>query len=255
MRSLFLILFSFAFSLNILAQPNVNKEDDQGLKTGKWIGYQESGKKRYEGTFRDGYEIGTFKFWNNHGHIASELIYSQKGEFAQAKIFYNNGVVKAEGQFHNRKKHGLWKFYTNLPRKLQKEESYKDGKKDGPWRVYYSSGKLSSEIFWKDDARHGSWNDFFENGDPHVEAIFENGFLEGTYTSYYIGNIVSKEGEYVKGKMEGVWKLYNEKAELIKKERYEKGFLQEEAFFAHGKLVDFKSSSVTKFNDNFKDAE
>jgi antitoxin component YwqK of YwqJK toxin-antitoxin module len=255
MRALFLVLFSFILSFNIIAQPNVNKLDDQGRKTGKWLSYYPGGKKKYEGTFKDGYEIGTFKFYNGNGQLISELLYSQKGEYASARMFYTNGIVKAEGRFHNRKKDGVWKYYSKLPHVLYKEESYKDGKKDGPWRVYYPSGKLSSEIYWKNDLRHGSWNDFFENGDPHIEATFENGLLEGTYTAYFVGTIVAKEGEYVNGKMDGIWRIYNEKAELVKKERYSNGFLQEEAFFANGKLIDYKSSTTTKFNDDFKDAE
>jgi len=255
MRAVFLIIFSFILSFNINAQPNVNKLDDQGRKTGKWLSYHPGGKKKYEGTFREGYEIGTFKFWNGNGQLTTELIYSQKGEYADAKMFYNNGLVKAEGRFHNKKKDGLWKFYFKLPHDLQKEESYKDGKKDGVWRIYYRDGKLSSEIYWKDGIRDGSWNDFFENGEPHVEASFKNGVLDGSYTTYFIGTVISKEGEYVNGNMDGIWRIYDERGVLIKKERYHEGFLQEEAFFANGKLTDYKSYSVTKFNNDIKNAE
>jgi len=255
MRAVLLILLSFIISLNINAQPNVNKLDEQGRKTGKWLGYHPGGKKKYEGNFYEGYEIGTFKFWNGNGQLITELVYSEKGEYADAKIYYNNKSVKAKGRFHNKKKDGLWKYYFKLPHTLQKEESYKDGVKHGVWRIYYRSGKLSSEIYWKNGVREGPWNDFFENGDPHVKAFFKNGGLDGTYTSYFIGGIISKKGQYLNGKMEGIWKIYDEQGNLIKKERYHEGFLQEEAFFKDGKLSDYKSYSVTKFNNEIKNAD
>ena len=255
MRGLIILFFSFLLSFSTYSQPNVNKLDEQGRKTGKWLSYHTGGKKKYEGNFREGYEIGTFKFWNGLGQLTSELIYSQKGEHADAKVFYSNGIIKAEGRFHKRKKDGVWKFYSRSPHKVTKEESYKDGIKDGRWRIYYRSGGLSSEIFWENGLRHGSWNDFFESGNPHIEATFEKGQLDGTYTAYFKDSIIAKEGEYLKGKMQGVWRIYNEKGQLIRKERFQEGFLQEEANFSNGKLTDYNSFSVTKFNDGFKDAE
>ncbi|MCK5856196.1 MAG: toxin-antitoxin system YwqK family antitoxin [Bacteroidales bacterium] len=255
MRVLSLIIFSLLFNLSSFAQSNVNKKDDQGRKTGKWLDYHPNGKKRYEGNFREGYEIGTFKFWNGNGQLISELLYSQKGENATARIFYSGGVVKAEGNYHKRKKDGVWKYYSKSPHVLKKEESYKNGQKDGAWRIYFRSGKLTSELYWKDDKRHGSWNDFFENGDPHVEALFENGALQGNYVVYYIGNIVAKEGEYVKGKMNGIWFFYNIKSELIRKERYDHGFLQQLAVFENGKLIEKKNHTRTEFDKDFYEGQ
>ena len=255
MRGIFLFLFTLTFSLSTIAQASVNQTDSQGRKTGKWLDYHPNGKKRYEGNFREGYEIGTFKFWNGTGQLVSELMYSQKGEYADAKIYYGNKLVRAEGRFHNKKKDGLWKFYSKSPHVLKKEESYKNGVKDGPWHIYFGNGKLASEIFWKDGKRNGPWNDFFENGNPHVEATFENGVLEGDYVVFFIGEIIAKEGEYVKGKMNGIWLIYDDKAQIIKKERYSNGFLQEEVFFTNGKLSSYKSYTRTKFNDDFKNGE
>ena len=255
MRILSLIIFSLVFNLTSFAQAGINKKDEQGRKTGKWQAFHPNGKMRYEGNFREGYEIGTFKFWNGNGQLVSELLYSQKGEYASARIFYPGGVVKAEGNFHKRKKDGLWKYYSKSPHIIKKEESYKDGIKDGPWRVYFRDGKLTSEIYWKDGKRHGSWTDFFQNGNPHVEATFENGVLVGNYTVYYSSKVVEKEGVYVKGKMNGIWRYYNEESELIRKERYDNGFLQQIAVFEHGKLIEKENRTRTKFDKSFYEGE
>ncbi|RUA30273.1 MAG: hypothetical protein DSY76_02625 [Bacteroidetes bacterium] len=255
MRTLYFIIFSLIFSLSSFAQSNTNQKDSQGRKTGKWVDYHPNGKKRYEGTFKEGYEVGTFKYWNGNGQLTTELLYSQKGEYASIRIYYVGGVVKVEGHYHKRLKDGLWKYYNKSPHILIKEESYKDGKKDGPWRVYYRNGNLTSELYWKDDKRHGTWKDFFENGDPHVEGTFKNGKLDGEYKVYFIGNIVEKKGNYVDGKMNGIWYFYNEKGELIKKERYDHGFLQQSATFENGKVVEKENRTRTKFDDSFYEAK
>ena len=255
MRALLILSILLIFNISTFAQSNINKTDEQGRKTGKWMAYHDNGKKRYEGTFREGYEIGTFRFYNGLGNLVSELMYSQKGTYADAKIFYNNGIVKAEGRFHNRKKDGVWKYYSRSPHILTKEESYKDGIKDGRWRVYYPEGQLLSEVFWKDGKRDGSWKEFFKNGDPSIEASFKNGKLEGEYVQFAIGRVVIKEGNYVNGKMDGIWFTYNDKGELVKKDRYSNGFLQQEAFFKDGELQSLKNHTTTKFNDDFENGE
>ncbi len=255
MRAFLIFTLILIFNVNTFAQPNVNKTDSQGRKTGKWLDYHANGKKRYEGTFREGYEIGTFRYYNGLGQLVSELMYSQKGAYADAKMFYNNGIVKAEGRFHNRKKDGVWKYYSRNPHILMKEESYKDGAKDGSWRIYYTHGQLSSEVIWKDGKRDGSWKEFYENGEPKIEAFFKNGKMDGDYTQYAMGRIVVKEGTYVNGNMDGIWYSYNEKGDLIKKQRYTNGFLQQEAFFKDNKLIKLKNHGLTKFNDGFENAE
>jgi len=255
MNRLFIIFISLLLSISTYAQPNVNKKDEQGRKTGKWLSYYPGGKKKYEGTFRDGYEIGTFKYWTGNGILKSELSYSQKGEYADAKIYYNNGIVQAEGRFHNRKKDSIWNYYTKIPHILQKEEGYKDGVKHGPWRVYYRNGQLSSEIYWKDGKRDGEWNDYYEDGVPHVKAHFKDGKLEGEYKLFSTDSVLIKKGVYVDGKMEGVWKIYDDNGDLSRKERFTKGVMQEEANFSKGKLTSYKNYTRIKFKDDFKDAK
>ena len=251
MRVLYLIIFSLVFNLSSFAQAHTNQKDSQGRKTGVWSAYHPNGKKRYEGTFKEGYEVGTFKFWNGNGQLVTELLYSQKGEYASVRVFYIGGIVKAEGYYHNRKKDGLWKYYNKNPHILFKEESYKDGEKNGPWRVYFPNGQLTSELYWKDGIRDGSWKDFFNNGDPHVVGTFKNGKLHGAYKVFFIGNIIEKKGNYVDGKMNGIWYFYNEKSELIRKERYDHGFLQQIAVFKNGQPVEKENRTRTKFDDNF----
>jgi antitoxin component YwqK of YwqJK toxin-antitoxin module len=255
MRTIIILFFISIFGGNSIAQSNLNQTDEQGRRTGKWVDYHANGKKRYEGTFKDGYEVGTFRYYNGMGVLVTELIYSQKGEYAEAKIFYNDGKVKAEGRFHKRKKDGVWKYYAHDPYYLAKEESYKDGVKDGRWRIYYPDGQLSSEINWKDGLREGPWLEYFENGDPRIIAYFKNGKLDGTYEIYLIGNIPTKRGAYFKGNMDGIWYYYDDQGYLIMKERWYRGYLQQKAEFKDGKLVRMSKFTDKKFKDDFTNPE
>jgi antitoxin component YwqK of YwqJK toxin-antitoxin module len=255
MRTILILFFIGLFGGQIIGQSNLNQTDEQGRRTGKWVDYHANGKKRYEGTFKEGYEVGTFRYYNSLGILVTELIYSQKGEYADAKIYYNDGKIKAEGRFHQRKKDGVWKYYAHSPYYLAKEESYKDGVKDGRWRIYYPDGQLSSEVNWKDGLREGPWLEYFENGNPRIIANFKNGKLHGLYEIYILGNIPVKRGSYYEGDMNGIWYFFDDQGYLIKKERWYRGFLQQEADFKDGKLVHVTMHTTKKFKDDFTNPE
>ena len=255
MRSILIISFLLAWGIGGFAQSKVNQTDAQGRRTGKWVDYHDNGKKRYEGTFKEGYEIGTFRYYNGLGVLVTELFYSQRGEYAEARIYYNDGKIKAEGRFHNRKKDGVWKYYSKSPYYKTKEESYKDGVKDGPWRIFYPDGQLSAEVNWKDGVRDGPWREYFENGEPRIIANFVQGKLHGDYEIYILGNILIKKGQYYHGDMDGIWYYYDDQGYLTKKERWYRGFLQQEAEFKDGKFIKLISHTTKKFNDDFSNPE
>ena len=54
----FLLILSFLIGASTFAQ--VNHTDEKGLKQGKWVKTYESGKKRYEGYFKNNVPVGTF---------------------------------------------------------------------------------------------------------------------------------------------------------------------------------------------------
>ena len=42
--------------------------------------------------------------------------------------------------------------------------SYKDGKREGPWEIYYVSGNLESKGSYKDGQKEGPWEYYYRDG-------------------------------------------------------------------------------------------
>ena len=65
LRAIGLLAIFPSFSISVFSQ-DFNKLDDNGNKHGIWRGlHQESKRPKYEGTFKHGKEIGTFKFYDD----------------------------------------------------------------------------------------------------------------------------------------------------------------------------------------------
>ncbi len=218
-----------AFTLSLSAQ--WNQKDADGKRTGKWKQYHVNGKMRYTGQFEKGNPVGTFVYYSSAGSILSKLIYSNNGASANAKLYYPDGKIKAEGMFLNKKKHGLWSYYHQRSGQKRAEESYKEGVNHGIWRVYFPDGKLSSEMNWKEGKRHGFYREYYNNGEPKVIASFFEGEYMGKYIAYHPHRIPMRTGDYVEGKMDGLWIYYNEKGKVKRKVLYDKGFVQKEEIF------------------------
>ena len=74
-------------------------EDEEGLKhhpdtkklySGKVIKFYEGNKKRREGTYKDGKEIGLWTVWSKKGQKIQELLYKEGGQVIETQ-WYKNG--------------------------------------------------------------------------------------------------------------------------------------------------------------------
>lgn len=48
-----------------------------------------------------------------------------------------------------------------------KKNQYKDGKKHGLWKSYYSNGEVYYKGNYKNGEAHGYWEDYYSNGEAH----------------------------------------------------------------------------------------
>ena len=62
--------------------------------------------------------------------------------------------------------------------------SYKDGKREGYWHIYYSSGDLLSKGHFKNGERFGTWEIYHNNGQLFLMGDYENDKEEGYWVSY-----------------------------------------------------------------------
>lgn len=115
----------------------------------------------------------------------------------------------------------VWSFlYTkNKPYKVE-EYICENDMKHGPYRKYFTDGKLSSTVMYCKDKRVGTFRSYYgggdlsgEDSDVHIECTYEDDILHGPYVEYCNGHTADHP----------VWDY--RKKHIVKKCTYNKGQL------------------------------
>ena len=183
------------------------------------------------------------------------------------KNYFENGILKSEGNRTNQELDGTWKFYTKKGI-LAEEINYKNNLRNGVTNSYNGEGFLVSSMPFINDIKDGVGFTYYNNGAINTETIFvkgneqgkayefsptgdiiriktyENGILtrnqivnrknrdgkrEGLWKEFYDDRIVKLEGRYRKGKRTGYWKEYSPKGQLVNTRKYDNGELVNDA--------------------------
>ncbi len=155
--------------------------------------YYPDGSLKVVGSYKDGLAEGIRREYTKDGKIATAYIF-EKG------FITGQGVVDEKGL-----KQGYWKEFYN-DGKLKAEGNYKDNIKNGEWKFYTENEKLKQQgKFNKNGFQTGAWKWFYEDGKQQKSEIFTNGVLEGETEEFdEAGNLITK-GTYVEGNEDGPW--------------------------------------------------
>ncbi len=190
-----------ASSVAVYAQ-DVNKTNAQGQREGVWVGYYpQTNFVKYEGTFKNGKETGTFKFYADEPEKKLIATKEFKADGTVYTVFYKGKKKMSEGLYVNKLREGIWKIYHVDGETVMAEEPYKNDKINGVKKAYYSSGKLSEELEYKNGVEDGISNQYAENGVKIKETQYVNGNLEGKIIIRDTNGKVTDEAEYVNGKL------------------------------------------------------
>lgn len=152
-------------------------------------------------------------------------------------------VVVAQNEIDETgRKQGHWKIYektnvgmTNEDSVLVSEGTYKNSRKNGPWKKY-SNGKLVCIQNYKFDRKLGAVKYFYDNGNVKEEGIFKRGKYRGADLKYYENGCL-------------YYKLYRDSLEKKMIELY---YFDDCNGGEHGKLKD-SVSYIKEDNRVFKD--
>lgn len=156
--------------------------------------FYENGKLKLEGSYRDGKKNGTFRSYDENGNQSGALI-------------YENNVVLAEGQLDSLgRRQGPWKIYYP-DGVVRAEGGYINGLKDGPWVYFFNSKKIEQKGSYKEDLPYGNWQWFYADGQLHRDEYYRRGKEDGHAVEYDSLGVVINEGDFVDGLKSGLWKL------------------------------------------------
>lgn len=213
--------------------------DASGRKQGYWKKNDASGKRIYEGTFKDDKPIGKFKYFYPNDSVKAILNFKNEGAFAYANLYHSNGKRMAQGKYINKEvKDSIWLYYDEAGI-LISSESYKNGKKNGPYFVYLPNGKLSEEKNYRDDVLSGEFKEYFDGVNIRTKGTYIDGKLDGRTVYYFPNGTEVAAGYHRNGLKTGSWIYRTENGKVREKELYRNGVLANtkdtEAFFSKEK--------------------
>ena len=200
------IIILFFCLLNALAFSQ-NKTDDAGKKQGPWVKMdKQTGKKIYEGVFKDDKPQGTFKYYYPASDsVRTKMSFKNDGKYAYATMFHLNGKLQAKGKYIGELKDSIWTYYDEMA-KLLSYETYKEGKKNGKSLVYYPSGNISEEKNYKMGLLDGPFKQLYDDKKTKAEGTYSEDQFIGKCTFYFPNGVAVANGVYEKGGIKkGIW--------------------------------------------------
>jgi len=209
-KHFFLACFTFLFlsTIDVNAQ-KTNQFDVHKKRTGVWKKYYKNKKIRYVGQFKNGKEIGTFRFYDKTSSsfpIAIKEFYTNS-DSVNVSYFFLNGKLKTKGMFLERNRIGKWTYFFENGKVLS-EESYKDGLLSGPLKIFYKNGKLTEDANYQKGLLHGVSKKYSEAGVLIEKITYINGKEDGEASYYELKGNLKERGSYKNGKRIGKWEFY-----------------------------------------------
>jgi tetratricopeptide (TPR) repeat protein len=88
------------------------------------------------------------------------------------------------------------------------EGTAQNGRREGPYTMFYQNGQVIVERFYKNGLENGSEKEFYEDGALKQKGEFVNGLEEGTWEVYFPNGQLKQSSSFTAGKMEGVTTVY-----------------------------------------------
>jgi antitoxin component YwqK of YwqJK toxin-antitoxin module len=205
---IFTIILTQSFAQNVK-----NQFDGDGKRHGLWTkNYYQTDQKRYEGEFKHGKEVDTFKYYRlNKGKsvLSAIKVFNEKDSLADVIFYASNKKIISKGQMNGKRFTGKWVFYHNNSDRVMTIENYNnDGQLHGERLVYYKNGAIAEKSSYKNGKLEGLYEWFTENKVLLRISNYTNGQLNGKTTNYDANGEKDSEGLYKNDKKAGIWNYY-----------------------------------------------
>jgi len=205
-----LLIFSVLFVYPVVGQEKINQFNSNGGRDGVWKKYYSNKRLRYQGQFKDGKEIDTFKFYSalNSEHPTVIKSFVKHSNLAKVTYYDVKGVLKSTGEMDGKTRIGKWFYYHLDGKSILSEENYKNGILNGSSKTYYNTGKITEEMFYKNGELHGNLRRYSDEGVLLDDLNYINGKLNGAAKYYNIRGKLIYWGEYENDEKIGKWEYF-----------------------------------------------
>lgn len=210
------IIVSFLFALFFFgflsAQEKTNQVNAKGERIGVWEKHYQNKKIRYQGQFKNGKEIGVFKYYSP---ISSEFpmilkTFKENSDIALVEHFTLKGLPESKGKMNGKKRIGKWVYYHKDGKTIMVEENYEDAILNGDYKVFYEDGKLTKFTHYKDGKLHGNSKKYSPKSILVEDVNYVNGLLHGVAAFYEDNGNLKQKGLYEEDLKIGVWEFFED---------------------------------------------
>jgi len=245
--------YRYTYNQNEIVKEYFENDVKQGLS---YI-LDTSGGVKMEIPFENGLENGIAREFNKDGNIIQLIKYKKGYVVSRERInrydadkkpqgkwkwFYEDGILKMEGNFNHGLKNGYFKEYDRKGN-LVSVSKYVNGEKEHKVEEiskldvktdYWSNGKPKIVATYKNGVPEGVRREYNEKGKIEKSYIFHNGKMvaegiftdaglhEGTWKEYYEDGSLKSEGDYENDKKTGLWKYYYPNGQIEETGTYDK---------------------------------
>ena len=184
----------------ILFKLNKKINDDGSIIEGMII------NNKKEGTFRLYDNKGNLSICNNYKNnikISSGLVDSLNLKIGEWEYYYENGNIKAKGNYVKDLQDGFWIYYFSNQKEQQKGK-YILGDPEDKWLWWYINGNIHRKETFIKGKESGEIIEFDTIGNVITKGLYLNGKKEGSW--YYYINDFKEEGFFIDDLKDGLWK-------------------------------------------------
>ncbi len=208
----FAVIFTIILT-TVAAQKTVNQFDKAGERDGLWTkNYHKTNQKRYEGIFKHGKEIDSFKYYTlskGKSVLSAVKVFNENDSLAKVTFLASNKKVISQGRMNGKRFIGQWIFYHKNSTAKMIEEHYNDeGKLEGDRNVYYKNGSVAEKSFYKNGKLDGEAKWFSESDILIKLSHYKDNELNGKTINYDTPGNKTAEGDYIANQKKGIWKYY-----------------------------------------------
>lgn len=194
--------------IKAMREGRINQTDKEGRKQGLWKKVYDNGNTAYEVTFKDDKPVGEMVRYHRNSRVMARMEFEEDGKTAYTKLYDKYGNFIAEGKYLNKQKEGEWKYYQDEA--LIQKEHYKNGKRDGEQKIFYSNGNLYDIKHFENGTENGMWIKYHRNGKEMLKAEVADGELNGNILRWYPSGQQEVIGQYENDLPVGTWTYFSD---------------------------------------------
>jgi uncharacterized protein len=227
----------------IYSEERINRFDYEGKRTGVWRDLYPDGTVKEDGNWTRGLRNGVFKFFNKKGELDRLEKYEDGvlvvDEAATAILdirqeYYEDGKVKSDGPYRQGKRQGNFREYDTSGKEIGGALYDNDvkvgegridslGRRVGKWKLFYPDGKERAEGEYIAGLKDGPWVFYFSNGKMEQQGVYKDDQPTGHWKWFFSDGSVHRDELYRKGKEDGHAVEYDSLGKVINEGDYANG--------------------------------